>query len=170
MQRASCGVGGQGRSGQGGQRPSMPLPERIGIASDSFSPEPVDIYLLNCSGNNGCYTAEQQEISSAGRTIAIDNPAAGNWKIVARSSGQSSHPRIHLVQEALLVKASVIDPNDSKHSNGESWALPLPKKQSDAQYAAFHITGAHGNEREKNGLLIAMTPLTRMLHKYKGLL
>jgi len=30
---------------------------------------------------------------------------------------------------------------------------------SDAQYAAFRIAGTPGFEREKNGLLIAMTPL-----------
>jgi hypothetical protein len=32
---------------------------------------------------------------------------------------------------------------------------------SEPQYAAFRIAGTSGNEGEKNGLLIAMTPLDK---------
>ncbi len=49
-----------------------------------------------------------------------------------------------------------IEPVDSDHASGEKWTVALP---SMARYAAFRIAGTPGVEREKNGLLIAMTPL-----------
>jgi Subtilase family len=132
---------------------------RVRISSDSIFSEPADVYLMNCAGKEGCSVVAQQEISAAGKTISIDKPQAGDWKIAVRSRGQVHQTVTYTVHEALLTKGDAIDPDNSKHPSGETWTLPLPTKQSDAQYAAFRIAGTPGVESEKNGLLIAMTPL-----------
>jgi hypothetical protein len=132
---------------------------RVQVTSDAAASEPADVYLLNCSGKNGCSVAAQQEISAPGKTITVDKPGAGNWKIVVHSRGQVEHTVAYTVNEALLVKGTAIDPDNSKHPSGETWTLPLPSKQSDAQYATFRIAGTPGVESETNGLPIAMTPL-----------
>jgi hypothetical protein len=70
------------------------------------------------------------------------------------------NPVTYAVREATLTSdATPIEAADSEHPHGASWTLPLPTKQSDAQYAAFRIVGTPGHEREKNGLLVAVTPL-----------
>jgi hypothetical protein len=121
---------------------------------------PADAYVFNCAGKNRCYVAAQQEISDAGKTLVIDHPQAGAWKIEVRSRNQVQHSMSYEIHEALLTAATTpIDASDSQHVSGASWTVPLLKKQSDAQYAAFRIAGTPGVEREKNGLLIAMTPL-----------
>jgi hypothetical protein len=132
---------------------------RLQITSNAASSEPADVYLLNCTGKNGCYVAAQQEVAAPGKTIAIDKPQGGDWKIVVRSRGQVQHPATYTIREALLVPGDAIDPDESKHASGETWTLPLPTKQGDAQYAAFRIAGTPGDKREKDGLVIAMTPL-----------
>jgi hypothetical protein len=133
---------------------------RVRISSDSTSSGPADVYLLNCSGKDGCFVAAQQEITVPSKTVTILKPQAGVWKIAVRSRGQVSHPVIYADHEALLLStATPIEPTDSRRPNSATWTLPLPKGHSDAQYAAFRIAGALGNEHEKDGLLIATTPL-----------
>jgi hypothetical protein len=133
---------------------------RVRVTADSSSTEPADVYLLDCSGKNGCSVAAQQEISASGKTLTIENPDAGNWRIVVRSRDQVSNPIAYSVHEALLVPATApVEGTDAKHGSGATWILPLPTKQSDAQYAAFRIAGTPGVESEKDGLLIATTPL-----------
>jgi hypothetical protein len=134
---------------------------RVRVTADSASSDPADAYLLNCTGKNGCVVAAQQQISAAGKTVTFDKPGAGNWKIVVRSRGQVSHPVTYTVREALLVQGDSIDPDGGQHPSGTTWTLPLPSRQSDAQYAAFRIAGTSGVASEKNGLLIAITPLDK---------
>ena len=59
----------------------------------------------------------------------------------------------------LIPAATPAEAGDNEHPNGATWELQLPKPQSDAEYAGFRIVGTPGNAREKDGLLIAMTPL-----------
>ena len=133
---------------------------RVRATADSVSSEPADVYLLNCTGKEGCYVAAQQEISTADKTVTIDKPPVGVWKIVVRSRGQMLHATTYEVREALLVPIqTAVEASDSDHASGSTWTLPLQTKQSDAQYAGFRIAGTPGNEEEKDGLLIAMTPL-----------
>jgi Subtilase family len=133
---------------------------RVRVAADSVPAEPADVYLLDCTEKEGCSVAAQQQISAPGKTIVVDKPHEGTWRIVVRSRGQMSHPVTYAVHEALLVPGPTpIEQNDSKHSSGATWTLGLPAKQSDARYAAFRIAGTPGIEREKNGLLIAITAL-----------
>jgi hypothetical protein len=132
----------------------------VRVTADSDSVQPSDVYLLNCAGKDGCYVAAQQEVAARGKAVVIEKPQEGAWKIVVRSRGQVSHSVTYSVHEAALIPNSTpIEQADSNHSNGATWTVALPKKQGDAQYAAFRIAGTPGNEREKNGLLIAMTPL-----------
>jgi hypothetical protein len=135
----------------------------VRVTGDSTLSSPADVYLLNCSDEKrGCSVAAQQEISLSVKALIVDKPQAGNWRIVVRSRGQVSHPVTYLVHSAILVPSSTpIEQTDSKHSSGAAWTLALPAKQGDAQYAGFRIAGKPGNEHEKNGLLIAMTPLDR---------
>lgn len=133
---------------------------RVRVTATLALDERADAYLLNCSKKSGCYVTAQQKITVSGKTVTIDKPQGGAWKIVICSRGHVSHPLTYVVDEALLVQTRTpIEPDDSKHPNGAVWTLSLPMKQSDTQYAAFRIDGTPGNEREKNGLLIAMTPL-----------
>ena len=127
---------------------------RVDVTSDTPAPESADVYLLNCAGKNGCVVEAQEEIAANAKTITIDKPEAGKWKILVRSRGQVKHAPSFTIHQALLTPATTsIDASDSEHASGSSWALPLPAKQSDTQYAAFRIAG------KKNGLVIAMTPL-----------
>jgi hypothetical protein len=133
---------------------------RLRIASHSTPSGAADVYLLNCSGKDGCYVASQQEILESGKTMTIDKPQAGNWRIVVRSRDQVTHPVTYAVHEAMLVPSTTpVEAADSESTSGASWMISLPKKQGIAQYAAFRIAGTPGVEREKNGLLIGMTPL-----------
>jgi hypothetical protein len=133
---------------------------RLRVTPSGPSDGVADVYLLNCTGKNGCTVAATQEISRDSRTLSIDKPSAGAWKIVVRSRGQVSHPASYSIHESLLVPTlTPIEQADNKHANGATWTLALPAKQSDAQYAAFRIAGTPGVESEKDGLVIAMTPL-----------
>jgi len=57
---------------------------RLRVISDSSTSEPTDVYLLKCSEKDGCIVAAQQEISTVGKTITIDQPQGNDWKIVIR--------------------------------------------------------------------------------------
>jgi hypothetical protein len=133
---------------------------RVQVTSDSPSAGPGDAYVLNCTGKEGCSVAAQQQVSASAKTIVIEKPKDGAWKIVVRSRGEVSHPVKYSVVEAQLTPTALpIEQADGKHASGTTWTLALPAKQSDAQYAGFRIAGTVGNEHEKNGLLIALTAL-----------
>jgi hypothetical protein len=155
---------GSGLHGMGDLEETLPdhLAEwRLRVTPSRPLEGPADVYVFNCAGKNGCYVAAQQEISEAGKALIIEHPAEGAWKIAVRSRNQVQKPGTYTVREAMLVPtAAPIDATDSEHPSGASWTLPLPKAQSDAQYAAFRIAGTPGVESEKKGLVIAMTPLT----------
>jgi hypothetical protein len=121
---------------------------------------PADVYVLDCTGKNSCYVAAQLEIAERDKVLVIEHPKAGAWKIVVRSRNQIENLVTYSIEEALLVPASTaLETSDSEHASGSSWTLSLPTTRSDAQYAAFRIAGLPENKREKDGLLIAMTPL-----------
>jgi hypothetical protein len=133
---------------------------RVRVTSTGTSSEPVDAYLLDCSGKDGCAVRAQQQIGLPGKTLVIDKPHEGLWRLVVRSRGQARNASTYDVQEALLTAAQTpVEADDAHHASGASWTVSLPKKQSDAQYVAFRIVGTPGNNREKGGLLVAMTPL-----------
>jgi len=133
----------------------------VRVATELASAEPADVYLLNCSDEkDGCRVAAQQEISVSSKTLTVNKPQAGNWRIVVRSRGQVSDPVTYSVHEALLVAARTpIEDSDAKHASGATRTFALPVKQSDAQYAAFLIAGTADNKEERDALLIAMTAL-----------
>jgi hypothetical protein len=133
---------------------------RLRVTSNSPSQGPVDVYVFNCTGKNGCYVAAQQEISAPSQTLAIENPQAGAWKIVVSGRDQVKHSVSYAVHDALLVPAATpIETTDTEHPSETSWTDLLPKQLGGVPYAAFRIAGIPGIEREKNGLRIAMTPL-----------
>lgn len=118
---------------------------------------PTDAYLFNCTAKTRCYIVSQQEITDKGALLVIDKPQAGSWKIVVRSREQVTVQPTYRLSEAQLTPTQPGTTNaDTKHSNGEKWTVSLPDT---TRYAAFRIAGTPGVEREKNGLLIAMTPL-----------
>jgi hypothetical protein len=133
---------------------------RVSVSAVATMEGPADMYVFNCAGKNGCYVAAQQEISEAGKALVIEHPQAGGWKIAVRNRNPMQKPVTYLVREAMLIRAAApIEAADSEHPSGAAWTVPLPKSQSDAQYAVFRIAGTPGVESEKNGLMIAMTPL-----------
>jgi hypothetical protein len=159
----SSQLAGDGLHGSGEAERTLPagLAEwRIRVTADSSSSSPADVYVLDCSGKNGCGVAAQEEVAALGKTLVVENPHEGSWKIVVRSRSEVSGPAKYSVSEALLVQTQTpVEAADADHGSGANWALRLPAKQTDAQYAAFRIAGTPGNTHEKNGLVIAMTPL-----------
>jgi hypothetical protein len=119
----------------------------------------ADAYLFDCPRNNGCYVVSQEKITNKGALLVVDKPEAGAWKIVIRSREQVTGNSTFKFAEAQLTPTQTgVTSTDARYSSGEGWTVPLP---STTQYAAFHIAGTPGVEREKNGLLIAMTALER---------
>ncbi|HEY1501241.1 MAG TPA: S8 family serine peptidase [Acidobacteriaceae bacterium] len=160
----SSQLSGTGTHASGEMQETLPanlVQWRVRVTPDSAPSDGADVYLLNCGGKNGCYVAAQKEFVAAGHTLFVDKPQAGGWKIVVRSRNASRQPATYTVHEALLVAGDTIDSDGGKHRSGDTWTLPLPSKQHDAQYAAFRIAGTPGNTREKNGLVIGLTPLDR---------
>jgi hypothetical protein len=132
---------------------------RVRVTSDQASVAPADVYLLNCTGNTGCEVAARQEISAVGKTVTIDNPEPGPWKIVVRGRFQVSTPVTYTIHEALLTSIDSASEATIHCPHGTSRTISLPTKDGSVSYAAFRIAGTPGNVHEKNGLLIAMTPL-----------
>jgi hypothetical protein len=133
---------------------------RLRLTPDEQAEGTSDVYLMNCTGKDGCSVATTEEISPDAKALVIEKPAAGAWKIVVRNRDQVSQGPSYTIEEAQLTPAATsIEAADSEHASGATWTVPLPQKQSDAQYAAFHIAGTPGIENEKNGVIIGMTPL-----------
>ena len=139
---------------------------RIDVTASSLPAESADIFLLNCTDpKSGCYVAAQQAIGKKDSPLVIDNPKDGNWRIVIRTREPIGKPVEYQVREALLTPtAHPLEASDSRHGSGATWTVALPAKQSDTQYAAFHIQGeprpgVTQNNTAKNGLDIALTPL-----------
>ena len=156
-------VTGTGLHAMGETEQSLPdhLAEwRLRVVPTGPSEGAADVYVLNCAGKNGCYVAAQQEISRLAKTLIIESPSKGVWKIAVRSRDQVQHPITYAIHEGLLVSATAtVQATGSRYASGASWFVPLPEKQRDAQYAAFRIAGTPGVKSESSGLVIAMTPL-----------
>lgn len=117
----------------------------------------TDAYLFNCTGKNGCYMVSQQEITDKGASLVVEKPQSGKWKIMVRSREQTTeNPMYKLTEAQLALSPSGVSQPDAKHETGETWNVAVPVT---ARYAAFRIAGTPGVEREKDGLLVAMTPL-----------
>ncbi len=130
---------------------------RVRVA-ESTSSVHADAYLLNCTSKSGCYVVSQQEITDKGALLVVDKPRAGTWKIAVRSREQVGGECTYKLSEAQLTPTQTIDSEtNATYRSGETWTVALPNT---VQYAAFRIAGLAGVEREKNGLLVAMTPLT----------
>lgn len=125
--------------------------------SSRISGRQADAYLFNCTGKNGCYIVSQQEITEKGALLTVDKPQAGTWKVIVRSREQLNVESAYKLSEAQLTptQTGATDAN-TKHGSDEKWNVTLPDT---TQYAAFRIAGTSGVEREKNGVLVAMTPL-----------
>jgi hypothetical protein len=137
---------------------------RVRIRSSSTSLIPSDVYLLNCTGKDGCYVAAQAEITGTGQTVVADSPTSGKWKILVRSRVQQMRPRRYSVQEAQLRPSVLpIETLNLMHSSGSTWSITLPVGQEGIQYAAFRIAGTPGEKRQEKGMQIAMTPIGQNL-------
>ncbi len=136
---------------------------RVAVSS-SPSGIAAEAFLVDCTDQDKCLVAAQRLVGKDGTTLVVDEPRAGDWRIVIRTFEPAPHAATYRLREALLVPvATSVQMADKQFSSGETWSIPLPAKRSDAQYAAFRIRGTLGNEREKEGLRIAMTPLADSL-------
>lgn len=118
----------------------------------------TDAYLFNCAGKNGCSVVSQQEIGDSGALLIVDKPQTGMWRVIIRSREEVTGDYTFKVTEAQLTPTQTGAASiDIKYGSGEKWTMAVPKS---TQYAAFCIAGTPGVEREKDGLVIAMTPLT----------
>ena len=117
----------------------------------------ADAYLFNCTGKDGCVIVSQQEIMDKRAPLVVEKPQAGTWRIIVRSREQMDRNLVYKLSEAQLVPTQAWrTETDTNHRSGEKWSVALP---STTRYAGFRIAGTPGVESEKDGLLIAMTPL-----------
>ena len=120
----------------------------------------ADAYLLDCTGKDDCYVVTHTEITREGALLVAQAPTAGTWRIVVRIRGQRAVTNeTYNLTEARLT----LEPNGTQNatrSAGERWALTIP---DNTEYAAFRIEGTKGIATEKQGLLIATTPLRENL-------
>jgi hypothetical protein len=103
----TCQLTGTGShaSGEAGRALPAGLTQwRVRVAADSASSEPADVYLLNCTGKDGCQVVVQREIAVSGEPLIVDKPHEGTWKIVVRSRGQVGHPVTYSVGEAYFFR------------------------------------------------------------------
>ena len=126
-------------------------------------PVASDAFLLNCTEKErGCFVAAQQSVRKQGTTLVVDGPKRGDWRIIIRTREATNRAVNYHVREAALEPSMTSNPPPAdKYATGKKWSVPAPVKQSDVQYAAFRISGTAGNEDEKDGVRIAMTPLTK---------
>ena len=134
---------------------------RVAVSASSLPPDSADAFLLNCTAAEaGCSVAAQEPVGKNGATLVLQQPQEGAWRIVIRTRSLVDKAADYQIREALLVpSATPIDGVGGKHASGATWTIALPAMQSDAQYAAFRISGTPGNEREKDGVRIALTSL-----------
>jgi hypothetical protein len=139
---------------------------RVAVSSDSLPENSADALLLNCTDTKkGCFVALQGVVGKAKSTLVVEEPKEGEWRIVIRTRERISKVVEYRLREAMLTPSTnPVDTTDQKHASGVTWSVALPAKQSDAQYAAFHIKGIPGeegtqNDGAKNGVRIALTPL-----------
>ena len=152
-------VKGNGSHAMAESRFHMPanLAQWRGRVTGAIAVAHTDAYLLNCAGKNGCSVVAQQEITDKGALLVVDKPTAGIWKIVIRSREEVSGTSTFKITEAHLTPTPIeAAQTNAKHASGEKWTIALPNS---TKYAAFRIAGTPGVEHEKDGLLIAMTPL-----------
>ncbi len=136
---------------------------RVNVSSESLGPVASDAFLLNCTEKErGCFVAAQQSVRKQGTTLVVDGPKEGDWRIIIRTREATNRAVNYHVREAALEPSTTSNPPPAdKYATGKKWSVPVPVKQSDVQYAAFRISGTAGNEDEKDGVRIAMTPLTK---------
>jgi hypothetical protein len=139
---------------------------RISIGAPALSGDAADLFLLNCTNEkDGCFVAAQKAVGAKSSVLTVDAPKEGNWRVVVRTRDSVNGPQKYEIREAFLTPSGIpAETTDSKHASGATWSVALPAKQSDAQYAAFHIAGTPGtegtqNDGAKNGVRIALTPL-----------
>jgi hypothetical protein len=119
----------------------------------------LDAYLLDCTGKSGCSIMSQQEITEKGASLVVDKPKAGAWRIVIRDREEvPSAPIFRLSEAQLVFTQPTTEEKDAEYKTGEKWTVSLPEA---TRYAGFRIAGTSGVASEKEGLLIAMTPLLK---------
>lgn len=124
------------------------------------SPVPADAFLMNCTDKKGCTVAEATVIRGGRSTLVIDNPNAGDWRVVIRSRKRSASPLEYRVDDALLSPSTVeLEPDTHSRRSRETWILPLPLKRRDSLFVAFRIAGHPQSPGRTGGLSIAMTRL-----------
>lgn len=114
-------------------------------------------YLLDCTGKRGCRVVTDTVLSREAGLLAVQEPAAGTWKIVIRSpKHRAASDQSYELTDARLKLIASAEEQEQTHASGESWALPIPDNTA---YAAFRVYGTKGVSSEGNGLLIGLTPL-----------
>ncbi len=134
---------------------------RVFVAPTSVDHPTTDAFLLDCTRKEGCSVAAQKPVTAKGAIFVTDDPKEGDWRIVIRARQGAAHPTSYQIREARLVPSSAAAQSGvAGYVSGAAWSVSVPPQQSDAQYVAFRIAGSPDNDAQKNGLRIAMTPLT----------
>ena len=133
----------------------------VSVSAKSLESAAADIFLLNCPDKpRGCFVATQHCLHNQRETLVVDDPKEGDWRIVIRTRETTNQTTSYQVEESFLMPSTrPTQRSDNTYTSGETWSLPVPAKQSDEQYTGFRIAGTRRNESQKDGLLIAVTPL-----------
>ncbi|HWC74736.1 MAG TPA: hypothetical protein VG454_12445 [Gemmatimonadales bacterium] len=123
---------------------------RMSVNAIGAPSKDIDAFVLQCAAKEACEVQDQKTVGHAGATFALDDPAAGEWRIVIRARAPMGGAARYRVREALLDSGTVPGDRSVQRATGESWSLPIP---SSARYASFRID-------PPRALRIAVTPLT----------
>jgi hypothetical protein len=165
----SSDVSGEGTHASAELQRTLPAHQaqwRVAVSANGLASGLADIFLLSCTDQKDpCFIAAQQTVGQTAdrkpAVLSVDDPKEVNWRIVIRAREKVDRPVSYTVREAsLALSATPIQAADKKYASGAVWSVPLPAKQSDAQYVAFRVAGTPGNDREKNGVRIALMPVS----------
>jgi hypothetical protein len=136
---------------------------RVSVRARAKGASSNDIFLLNCTGGDGC-TIAAHAATKERATLVVDDPKEGAWRIVMRCRKQGCQTQYN-VREALLVPK--LHAATARHASGTTWEIPVPASDADGQYVAFQINGetsGQGLDGRSNPtglkLSVAVTPLS----------
>lgn len=133
---------------------------RVRISPALLDHQAADAFLFNCAVADDCEMVAQSTIEARDTTVTVSAPREGRWRLLLRTRNAVKQTVIYNIREALLFDdVAASEKSDSRHSHHARWAVNLPTSDRTG-YAAFRIAGTPGVDSEKDGLRVAVTPLS----------
>lgn len=119
----------------------------------------IDLFVLDCTQANGkCRVVKQQAWTAKSSTLTIDDPKAGQWKVIARARNTTASPRKYTLQESFLSPREYVA-KPQKHAHASSWTEEIGPRRMDARYAGFRLTEQVPTDSSKMKATVVVVPL-----------